>query len=190
MRRADYLKNLYQLVRLCTELLAKTFILVLLVPLRRQREAAAPGEQRLHAPIRLQRLQQLRQNASDRPDVDLRVVVVLQQDQFRGAVPASYDVLRQLPIDGRLGLAPGGRARNVALPGREGTGTNARLSLISVLVVHLAREAEVDDFQFTLVVYKDIRWFQITMHNIATLVLRRTPKRLPAYTISHKAIGK
>ena len=175
MRRADYLKNLYQLVRLCTELLAKTFILVLLVPLGREREAAAPGEQRLHAPIRLQRLQQLRQNAPDRPDVDLRVVVVLQQNQFRGAVPASHHVLRQLPIDCRLGLAPGARARNVALHRKEGSDTNARLSLISVLVVHLAREAEVDDFQFTLVVYKDIRRFQITMHNIATLALRRTP---------------
>lgn len=115
MRRADYLKNLYQLVRLRAELLAKTFILVLLVPLGGEREAAAPGEQRLHAPIRLQRLQQLRQNASDRPDVDLRVVVVLQQDQLRGAVPARHDVLRQLPIDRRLGLAPGARARNVAL---------------------------------------------------------------------------
>ena len=57
MRRADYLKNLYQLVRLCTELLAKTFILVLLVPLGREREAAAPREERLHAPVGLQRLQ-------------------------------------------------------------------------------------------------------------------------------------
>ena len=115
MRRADYFKNLYQLVRLCPELLAKTFILVLLVPLGREREAAAPGEERLHAPVGLQRLQQLREDAADRPNIDLGVVVVLQQNQFRSAVPASYDVLSQLPIDCRLGFAPSGRARNVAL---------------------------------------------------------------------------
>ena len=72
----------------------------------------------------------------------------------------------------------------------DGDGLEELLGVVVFAGSDSTREAEVDDFQFTLVVYKDIRWFQITMHNIATLVLRRTPKRLPAYTISHKAIGK
>ena len=114
MRRADYLKNLYQLVRLCTELLAKTFILVLLVPLRRQREAAAPGEQRLRLHSGLQRLQQFGENAAGGPHVDRRVVRFLHQDQLGRAVPARDHVLRELAlgVGGTLDARVGDVARD------------------------------------------------------------------------------
>lgn len=177
-------------MRLCPELFAKTFILVLLVPFWREREAAAPREQRLNALVGLQSLQQLRQNASHRPNIDLRVVVVLQQNEFWRAVPAGHHMLSQLPIDCRLRIAPGGGARNVALPMRTNRGHDSTLALVSILTVHLTRKTKVDDFQFTLVVYKDIRWFQITMHNIATLhSSEKYCQHLLAYTISHTAIG-
>ena len=109
--RADHLEDLLQLVRLRAELLAEPLDLPLLRAPRAQREARLPREQRLWAVVGLQRLQQLREDAAHGPHVDGGVVVLLEEDQFRGTVPTRHHVLRQLPLHGGLlrGLLNAGR---------------------------------------------------------------------------------
>lgn len=45
----------------------------------------------------------------------------------------------------------------------------ARLAMLRVLVVHLPRQAEIDDFDVALAVDEDVRRLQVAMHNVPAL---------------------
>ena len=75
--------------------------------------------------------------APHRPHVDRRVVVVLQRDQLRSAVPARYDVLRQLALERGLVSLPDHRVAACESGGGRGD---------------LPGEAEIDDFDVAVAV--------------------------------------
>ena len=61
--------------------------------------------QLVHGALALQKgvaAEQLREDAAHGPHVDGGVVVLLEEDQFRGTVPTRHHVLRQLPLHGGL----------------------------------------------------------------------------------------
>ena len=184
--RADHLEDLDQLVCLRAELLAEALVLPLLVPLGAQREAGAAcpsrrlhaptGKQRLHARVGLQRLQQLAQDAAHRPHVDLRVVVLLQQDQLRRAVPARHHVLRELPLESGLAVSPQAGARHVVLEMIGARDDHSRFLLLAVLVVHLTGESKVNDLELAFVVDENVGRLQIAVHNVRTLSVTQKQK--------------
>ena len=99
-------------MRLRAELLVQLLAVAALLSPRAQREAGLPGEQRLRLHARLERLQQLGEDAAGGPHVDRRVVGFLHQDELGGAVPARDDVLRELAL--RVGGTLDARVRDVA----------------------------------------------------------------------------
>ena len=140
--------------------------------------------------VRLERLQELAEDAAHRPHVDLRVVVLLEEDQLGRAVPARDHVLGELTLQLRLTVAPQSRSRHVALGMSGGRIANSRLLLLSVLVVHLARQAEVDDLQLAFVVDQDVGGLEIAMDDVCALAVGPNERRIPAYTAIRTAAGK
>ena len=140
--------------------------------------------------VRLERLQELAEDAAHRPHVDLRVVVLLEEDQLGRAVPARDHVLGELALQLRLTVAPQSRSRHVALGMSGGRIANSRLLLLSVLIVHLARQAEVDDLQLAFVVDQDVGGLEIAMDDVCALAVGPNERRIPAYTAIRTAAGK
>lgn len=100
--------------------------------------------------------------------------MVLQRDELGSAVPARDDMLRQLAMDAR-GLRL--RLRLVEEIGvfdfhlgveREKRG-NRGVFAFFVLLVHLASEAEIDDFGNAAIADEDVGWLEVAMDEIATL---------------------
>lgn len=67
---------------------------------------------------------------------------------------------------------------------------NSRLLLLSVLVVHLSRQAEVDDLQLAFVVDQDVGGLEIAMDDVCALAVGPNERRIPAYTAIRTAAGK
>mmetsp|Transcript_2571 Transcript_2571/g.7642 ORF Transcript_2571/g.7642 Transcript_2571/m.7642 type:complete len:253 (-) Transcript_2571:301-1059(-) len=100
---ADHLEDLNEHVRLALRVELRV---PGMPPVRRQWEARGAWEQRpsVHDVRALEHAQQLRINAAHRPHIDRLGVILLEQDQLRGAVPPRHNVPRELllqPLRGR-----------------------------------------------------------------------------------------
>ena len=118
------------------------------------------------------------ENATDGPDIDLGVVVLLEEDEFGRTVPARHHVLRQLPLHAGGTVTPHARASHITLGVETVDGSYLRFLLLLVLQIHLASETEVDDLQLALGVDEDVGGLQVAMHDVRALHVQKTAEQL------------
>ena len=118
------------------------------------------------------------EDAADRPDVDLRVVVLLKENEFWRAVPARHHVLRQLSLHAGGTVAPHACASHVTLRRRRWSEDYLGLLLFLVLQIHLAGETEVDDLQLALCVDEDVGGLQVAVHDVRALHVQESAEKL------------
>ena len=118
------------------------------------------------------------ENATDGPDIDLGVVVLLEEDEFGRTVPARHHVLRQLSFHAGGTVTPHARASHITLGVETVDGSYLRFLLLLVLQIHLASETEIDDLQLALGVDEDVGGLQVAMHNVRALHVQKTAEQL------------
>mmetsp|Transcript_40106 Transcript_40106/g.95826 ORF Transcript_40106/g.95826 Transcript_40106/m.95826 type:complete len:314 (-) Transcript_40106:105-1046(-) len=156
---ADHVENHVQL--LLAALRVEGHIL-LVFPVRRQREARGPREERAAVlrGVGLHHLRQLYRDAPGRPHVDGLRVALLQQDELRRAVEARHDVLRHDP--GRL--------------------VGLRL-LVVRLLTHSARHAEIADLHVAVLIHQHIGGLQVPVVDASRVQVLQAHQQMIKYKL-------